>query len=52
MDFAKAGKQEVLKELAADAASAYEQHSRLWRETGKISSVFAKRIVTDERGIE
>lgn len=29
VNLAKAGKEQVLEELAADAASAYEQHSRL-----------------------
>lgn len=29
VNFAKAGKEEVLEQLAADATSAYEQHSRL-----------------------
>lgn len=31
VDFAKAGKQEVLEQFAADATSAHEQYSRLYR---------------------
>ena len=49
MDFAKARKQEVLEELAADAASAHEQHSRLWRKTGNVSSVLEKRMIQSNR---
>lgn len=38
MDFAKAGKEEVLEQLAADATSAHEQHSRLQTRDRSVSN--------------
>lgn len=49
VNFAKAGKQEVLEQLAADTTSAHEQHSRLQRSIDNVSTQIANRIAQSIR---
>lgn len=49
VDFAKAGKQEVLEQFTANATSAHEQHTRLQISIEYVSNAIAKCMIQSTR---